>query len=461
MGLKINKINCFLIVFSLLHYSEINGQSTILENYIYQGLTENIALKQKQLSYEKSIYALKEAKGMFLPQLSFNARYTVAQGGRVIDLPVGDMLNPVYTTLNQLTQASPNPFPLLTIDNEEIMFLRPTEHETKMRLVQPVFNPQIKYNKEIKQEFAHVAKSDENAYKQELVFEIKSAYYNYLKTLRVLSLLEETSLLVEENIRVNEKLFQNEKITMDVVYRAKAEKGNLEYQIAVAEKNNTMAATYFNFLLNRPFHREIEVDSSIYFNQPIFDLKSSIQEALVNRHELKILEYYNAVTELNYKLNKSNKLPNVVTVIDYGFQGEKYTFDDKSDFLLASAVLQWDLFKGFQNNAKIQQAKIEQHQIALRMEETTNQIQLQVENAFYEVEAAYKSVSAAKAENEAIQKAYNLVAKKYANEQANLLEFIDARNTLTTSSEKLIIAQYEALIKIADFEKIVGLYQPK
>ena len=40
---------------------------------------------------------------MFLPDISMNARYTVARGGRIIEFPVGDLLNPVYITLNMLT----------------------------------------------------------------------------------------------------------------------------------------------------------------------------------------------------------------------------------------------------------------------------------------------------------------------------------------------------------------------
>ena len=55
------------------------------------------------------------------------------------------MLNPVYNTLNQLTAT--NQFP--QIKNEEIQFMRPTEHETKLRLIQSIFNSQIHFNSKI------------------------------------------------------------------------------------------------------------------------------------------------------------------------------------------------------------------------------------------------------------------------------------------------------------------------
>jgi hypothetical protein len=43
--------------------------------------------------------------------------YFMAGGGRTVDFPVGDLLNPVYTTLNQLTGG--NNFPQVT--NQSIL----------------------------------------------------------------------------------------------------------------------------------------------------------------------------------------------------------------------------------------------------------------------------------------------------------------------------------------------------
>ena len=69
------------------------AQNPILEEYIREGLASNQALKQRQLDYAVNLAALKEAKGLFFPDISFNARYTLAEGGRMIEFPVGDLLN--------------------------------------------------------------------------------------------------------------------------------------------------------------------------------------------------------------------------------------------------------------------------------------------------------------------------------------------------------------------------------
>jgi outer membrane protein TolC len=55
---------------------------TKLDEYIKQGLTSNQSIKQQTFMLEKNVYALQEAKSMFLPNISFSTAYVKADGGR-------------------------------------------------------------------------------------------------------------------------------------------------------------------------------------------------------------------------------------------------------------------------------------------------------------------------------------------------------------------------------------------
>jgi hypothetical protein len=46
---------------------------------------------------------------LYLPNISFGASYSLSDGSRTIDLPLGDLLNPVYKSLNQLTSSTAFP----------------------------------------------------------------------------------------------------------------------------------------------------------------------------------------------------------------------------------------------------------------------------------------------------------------------------------------------------------------
>jgi outer membrane protein len=197
-------IRCLGFLFLLSTMINVSGQTSVLDSYVKEGIENNLALKQQNLDYKQSLYAIDEARSYFFPQVSINARATFASGGRTIDFPIGDLLNPVYSTLNTLTTS--NNFP--QVENEEIQFMRPFEHETKISLVQPVFNPTIYYNTRIKKELANSKSINKTIYQRNLIAEIKTAYFNYLKANKAVELIDETRKLVLENIRVNESLLK-------------------------------------------------------------------------------------------------------------------------------------------------------------------------------------------------------------------------------------------------------------
>ncbi len=97
-----------------------------------EGLRSNLALQSQHLEVEKAAEALSEARARFFPELSFEARYTRADGGRVIDIPIGSALNPVYSTLNEMLVAQGQPARFPQVGNESIPFLRTEEQDTRV-----------------------------------------------------------------------------------------------------------------------------------------------------------------------------------------------------------------------------------------------------------------------------------------------------------------------------------------
>jgi outer membrane protein len=450
--MKVRIITSLVTVFLVFWPILVKGQD-VLEEYVRIGLSSNLALQQKSSEYEKSIEALKEARALFYPDISFNARYTAAYGGRVISFPSGALLNPVYETLNQiLNQAI-----FSKVDNVDIRFLRPTEQETKIRLIQPLFNTDIYYNSKIRKEMAGYEEADMEQYKRELVAEIKKAYYNLSMADGVLSMLSETRNLLTENVRVNQKLVENEKVTKDVLYRSQAELSKFNQDLQEAEKERTVACAYFNFLLNRSLEDSVIIELPLIFPK-ISDLTGDYADSAVNnREEIKKLEQYNNITGLNVKRNKAGKLPDMFMAVDFGYQGETYKFNMDQEYALASAILRWNLFKGFENKAKIRQAQIENNIAASKLEEVKKQIELQVLNTMNELKTSEKGIAAAESTLTNAREGFRLVDKRYRQGQASLLEYIDARSNLTHSEENLIISRYRYLSCFAEFEKVTAV----
>lgn len=436
----------------------------VLNQYISQALQSNIALQRQELSYAKSLEALKEAKANFLPALSLNARYSVARGGRAFEIPVGDLMNPVYSNLNlinQLNQSTTPDYPTIgeypQIENEQVNFLRETEQETYFRMVWPVLNTAILNNQKIQANLSETEKLSVDIYKRELIKEVKTAYFNYAKAKAAVDLFENTTDLVEENLRAANSLFENHKVTKDAVYAAQAQLKSVEQQLADAEKNAQVAAAYFNFLLNRDYSASIETapieDQAI----TLMSLDEARTQAFRSREEFQQLNHFLAASQDQVKMNKDALIPNLNLVVDYGVQGTNYALNADSDFAMGSLVMTWDLVD-FKRKHKVQQAQIAREEVSKQKEEAYQQISLQVVSSFYELEASRKSIEAAQAEVRSSRQAFRLVDKKYRQSQANQVEFVDARTRLTNAEQNLIIAQYDYQIQIAEYERVTGTY---
>ena len=427
------------------------AQSKVMERYIEEGLKNNLALTQKKLSWRKSRMALKEAKGLFMPQLSFEASYTRAGGGRRIDFPVGDLINPVYSTLNQLTGSDRFP----TIANVNEQFLPDDFHETKLRFIQPLFNPDIYFNRQIKREMVAVQRNTEAAYRKELTKEIKVAYYQYLQTQEVLRIYEESRTLLKEILRVNQKLVKRQKITKDAIYGAEYQISKLDAQVAQTQQQAQAAGAYFNFLLNRDLAENIEVDATVAkkITAPTLEQIAGMEG---KREELlQIQNGINANNEL-IKLNKFNAYPKVNLVVDAGFQGFGYQFNQEQRFWLMQVSLSWNLFKGFQNKAKIQQSQIERDILQTRLKETQKRFLLQQRIARYAVLSAYQTITTNEKAQRQINEQLKISRKRHMQGQIPYYELLQTQTNYTNNKIQLAIAQYNFLMKKAELERAVG-----
>jgi outer membrane protein len=444
----------FLILLLTLFRQLTFGQSQVLETYIQEGLKSNLQLKQEQLNYERSVENLDGSRALFMPQISAVANYTVAGGGRKISFPVGDLLNPVYTTLNQLTSS--NSFPQIANVNEQ--FLPNNFHDTKLRVIQNIFNPDLYFAYKAQKELITVQQAQKKAYENELKFSIASAYYQYMQSAEALNILNKTRGLLQELLRVNQKLVANAKATKDVVLNAEYEISKIDQQIAESEKNNQVARSYFNFLLNRDLANEILQDSSIATSAiQTQSVKELTTQALGQRQEVKQLEGGLRANDQLVGLQKGSAYwPKLNAVGDIGYQGFQYKFDNPQQYYLVQFGLSWDLFKGGEKRTKIQQARIDHQVMENKMEQLKKQIELQVIQAYYELETTKRSTLSAESGVRSTEKSFQIIRNKYNEGQAILLEYLDAQNKLTTARLTQSINHYELLRKEAALNKTIS-----
>lgn len=431
----------------------LQAQSTILNEYIKTGLASNLTLKKQALNIDKSLAALREANSLFMPKVDFNASYSLAGGGRSIDFPIGDLLNPVYSTLNALTQT--NQFP--QVDNEQITFLPHNFQETKIRVIQPLFNTDIYYNKKAKEAFISIEIAKKQVYEQELTKEIKVAYFQYLQSLEAVKIYKETKILLQEIQRTNQKLVKNNKATRDVIFNAKYEISKIDNEITQVQKNSELAKAYFNFLINQDLTTTILIDEKIIATEEAKNIDAQTNNAIQNRKELEQLKKAMTANEQGFELKKAQRLPEVALVIDAGFQGTGYHFLDNQAFVFGQVSLTWNIYDGQQRKAQLQQIKLDQQQLSTQYLQVQKQIELQVKSAYEEFLAAKSTVETSKVGLINAKEGFRLIKKQYENGATFFYQLVQAKTNLTNAKIALSIAEFDVLLKQAELEYAKGM----
>ena len=414
-----------------------------LDNYIKSGLENSEVIKQQNIQLNKNLYALKEAKSLFFPNVAFNSTYTLADGGRTIDFPIGDLLNPVYSSLNQLTNS--NSFPQL--QNQSILLNPNNFLDAKIHTTLPIVNAEIIYNKRIKQQQYDLQKIEIDIYKRELVKEIKLAYFNYLKANEAISILENALKLVQENQRINTSLFKNDKINRTSVIRSDNEVTKINTQLETAKLTKINAKNYFNFILNNPLDTEIEIDG--YKQIPSFETQITIE----NREELKKLNSANGINNNVVKLSKAFIIPKLNGFLDLGTQAFDFEFNKKSNYYFGGLSLEWSLFSGNKNKFKVKQAELESEIIASQISNVEQQLKLQLLMVQNKFQTAIYQYNSSQSQVNTSQKYYGDIFKLYKEGQALFIELLDAQNQLITAQLQANISRYETWIASAEIER--------
>ncbi|WP_160718016.1 TolC family protein [Chitinophaga solisilvae] len=423
--------------------------NTVLDQYIQQAFQQNKGLKDQRFTMEKAMYALQEAKSLFGPNVTFLASYTKAGGGRTIDMPIGDLLNPVYASLNQLTGS--HNFP--KVENVSVLLNPDNFYDAKFRTSLPLLNAEIYYNQKIKREQISRQQAAMNVYKRALVQDIKSAYFRYYQASQAVAIYNNALSLIRENIRINESMVRNGIRNNTAVYRSQTEKEKTDAAISKAMNEQQNAKAYFNFLLNRSLEEDIELDSNL-LRIPVAVNTGDVSR----REELQEIKSAAAMYSLNEKLDRSYLIPKLSTFIDLGSQAMGARFDNTSRYYLFGINLEWNLFSSNRNKYKIKQAQLDLAAVGNTASQTTDALQLQLFQAMNDYRTTVDNYRSAQSQLSFASRNYRDQLKIYKEGQLLYIELLDAQNQLTQAQLQTAVTQAAVQTAYAAVERAQASY---
>jgi outer membrane protein len=442
--------------------SEPGSIQRAADSLVADALAANLELDGANAGVAERLAALDQARARYLPSLDFSARYSRADGGRTIEFPVGDLLNPVYASLNQLTGSARFP----AVANQEINFQRPREQDTKVSLTQPLYDPRIAAARAAAQSQYESASAARAALAGRIERDMREAYYRWLQARAQIAIIDAALELATENHRVNDSLFRNGKITPDLVFRAEADQLEVEQSRLGARNAERLAQSYVNLLRNASFDRELPVatvgDPDIASLRadaragPGLGLAPLQDMAVRQRAELRQLDAVAAAAAAGERMARAAFKPRLAFALDAGTQGETYGFGSDDRYVLASLVLRFNLFSGGADQAGVAGARAVEREARAGRTLQEQTIRFEVQQALQDFELTQASLGTAAKRVEAASGAFRIASRKRDLGQINQAEFIDSRRALTDAQLNLNVTRFSALSSLAELEYALG-----
>ena len=452
-----NKLVIILILFTTSYFTKAQSNEQYLKDYIHYGLKNNLEIQSN-----KDVIGTYEAKrgqalSNFLPKVELSSRYTRAGGGRSFEFPLGSMLNPIYDSLH---------IPLHFDDMKE-SFIRQTEQDSKIELIQPIFNLSILNNYNYVDEQYQSALHEYNAKEINLIYSIKEKYYNYLKSLLLVDIGKSALELANENLNVVNKLFEVDRSPSTDVLRAEVLVQNSIQDLQIARNMVILSKNTFNQQVNQDFDKDIKHDSltiedfgkseqqkALNFQ---FNLEQAMQTALEKRPELKQMNSMLKSLEYAKKAVNSDFLPSLSLVADYGIQGEQYNLDTENRYWMISGVFKWNLFSGFETKYKSEELLAQSSSIKNNLESIKQLITLEVKNNYLNYRTNLDLLKVADKAYKSALENYRLNKLRYQEGLGQYISFLDSQTTLVTAQTNYILSFYNILATKALLEKSIGL----
>src|SRR6266581_3492146 len=363
-----------------------------LGELVTEALRTNLGLEGERLAERRVAAEVREARGLFFPSLGLQSRYS-----RLGGVPnIGDLINPAYATLNQLTGTSRFP--------TNINFTLPQAHESRLELVQPVFNLGI---------VANYAVAGARADGQR----------------------------------------------MQLAAAARQLAADVQQQLAEAREQQLAAARALNRIVRRPLDAPVEaVPDSVFERLPLdITADSAVARALAAREELRQADAGVRAAQASGRAATAAFFPSVSVALDYGFQGPDIAFRSSNDFWLASVVVSWNLFNGGRDAARASEAGYEADRARTQRQDLADRIALQVRTAHEAAAVARSAITTADARLEAARRTFELVRRRYEEGVASPIEFVDARTAYTSAQLNRVLTAYRYAMRWVELERAAAL----
>ncbi len=412
-----------------------------LKEFIQYGLTHHRSVNIAENNIKNAKEQAREALAGYLPQVAVNAELDFNAKLQKSIIPAGSFPG----------QA----------EEQRITFGSKYASTQSVQLDQKIYDQSLLTGLQANKEYKQLSEMDAQKNKENLIYNISTAYYKILVAQRNLELLEHNKAQFEKILKVTQLQAEQGVVKKVDVKQVQVNLNNVLSQISVTTNDLTLAR---NTLVNNIGLKQgadvVLTDTARWLdgNPPVrnydnFDYKSTIdyQQQKIQIH----------LDDINARSIKNQALPVVSMFGRYGANGfgQSSLTDAYKPLLDYSAIglkVSWSLFTGFRRDAQYKQAVITRNNAMENLSLNEELQNLQFQNAGAAVTRAQSTIITNKSNMDLANEVYENTTLQYSQGITNLTDLLNAELSYREAQTNYINSLLDFYLADLDVRKANG-----
>jgi outer membrane protein len=306
----------------------------------------------------------------------------------------------------------------------------------------------LKYAQESTQILTSISKLDADKDKDQITYEIISAYYNLYKVLQSQKVVNQNLETIDAQIHQSQRFFDQGLVTKNDVLRFQLQRANVQLTGIDLESNRKIINYNLNILLGLPESTKLTIAEIPVAKRDIGTLTNYVDSAVSNRQELKQLDLRNKYAETNIKTINANTMPTVsASAGGYYVDVSANPLPKGGNFITPVTIgvtAAWNFGNLWTNKNKLAEARIQRDEVAINKGITVDNIKNEINQNYQNYVMAMDKIQLLQTSIEQAGENNNILSSKYKSNIASATDKADAETLLYQAQISLELAKADA-----------------
>lgn len=270
--------------------------------------------------------------------------------------------------------------------------------------------------------------------KNELIYNIKNAYWTLYKAQEMKKLLDENVQLIETHLADVQRFFEQGLAKNIDVLKVQVQLSNTKVGQLEAGHGVRLAMMALDSLLGLPLEKEIRLSSTVQAGKAAPAAEEAVKRALQDRFELKAMDHTLNAATAAVKFARSGYYPQVALMGNYYYsnpnqriQPMQTKFKDSWDI---SVGLTFDLWNWGATSHQVAQAKAQLNQVRAGKEQLKDGIVLEVRQNYFDLLLSREKIALSESTVKQAEENYRITSERFKAGLTNNSELLDAEVAL-------------------------------